>query len=181
MKKIDPSRTEAIDMVTRIEVEDAIKAHVKVSKRVLSVAAVVGLVRSTFVVQDREEQPSWRFDSFTILPYDGRPGMEHLREMEVRTHWSCCFSYDDGHSQRLTRTVEFPVWYLTQDGWVEREQRKDRNHRRIIARLQWGDLKASIAKRARELEDLKNKYVDMVALAKEADETVDPEPEDEER
>ena len=159
-----------MDMVTKIEIEDAVKVHGKVSARVRQVAARIAEIRGEFLLE-REEQPSWHMDSFTITTAKPREGMEHLDELGVRTCWSASVGEDE-ERYRVTRTVQFPVWYLTQDGWEDRELRKARNHKRFIARLHLDAGRKSVSDSADRHQQAVKRLGELSDLAAEPDEVL---------
>ncbi len=162
-----------MDMVTRIEIEDSVKVYAKVAARVQYVSHKVGEIHEEFKLEG-EEQPIWRMDSFTIHPYKPREGMEHLRELEVSTKWSTTITPYDDNNYSITRIIQFPSWYLTKDGWEEREQQKRRNHLRFLARHNLPHMKHAMSEADSHRESLETKYHEMTILAAQEDEVIDP-------
>lgn len=160
-----------MDMVTKIEIEDAVKVTSKLTARVKHVAEAVGKIRGEFLLE-RENQPGWRMDSFTVNNAKPAKGMEHLLELGVRTNWST-YVGDEEDRHRVTRTIQFPTWYLTENGWEDREARKARNHKRVMARLQLDAMKQALSDAIEHHAGMMKKLAAMTKLANESDEVID--------
>lgn len=159
-------------MLTKTEIKDGVAAASKLTASVRDIALRIGKMRGEFTLA-RDEQPKWHMDCFTINEYKPRADMDHLREMEVRTCWSAMVG-DDEDRYRITRTIYFPIWYLTKGKWEAREGRKARNNKRWFARQHLEGLRAAVQRTRNEHEQMKVKLAETAALAREPEEEIDP-------
>lgn len=161
-----------IDMVSRIEIADAIANYSKVADRVREVALRVLAIRETALLSHGEPK-EWWMDSFGFdmkEPEDGRHG--------VRVHLSCRYfapaeDREDGLEDtgtRLSRFLDFPVRYLTTDDWEEAEERAARNDRRRMARIQLSGVADAVEKAKSGVADWEARYAELEKLAEQDDE-----------
>jgi len=161
-----------MDMVSRIEIADAVANYTRVADRVREVALCVLAIRETAPLPHGEPK-EWWMDSFGFdmkEADDSRHG--------VRVHLSCRYfapseDREDGLEDagaRLSRFLDFPIRYLTTDDWEEDEKRAARNDRRRMARIQLSGVADAVEKAKISVTDWETRYAELEKLAGEDDE-----------
>jgi len=138
---------EPIDMITAIQVEDAVKTRELVEARVKAVA--LKIVELQGLAQHGREGFRWQLSSWRIDLKDSYPkGMEHRARLQVHatlTLYTTDFRgiptledlvsddlFDDERRDYLTRSVDFPRRWLYDDSWwAEAEEAARIVHRRM--------------------------------------------------
>jgi hypothetical protein len=160
------------DMITRIELEDAVRNQEKVWRRVEEVAiAIADIDRIDLPVQKGRR---WTLGYMSIRLDEPRPGMEHLRWSSVTATLQCEWEdrphtlifgdpdddedsgFDEGYhrGEVLTRQVCFPYEYLLHDGWVEEAKARSREAFKRYARLQLNQLEEALDRNSAERKRL---------------------------
>jgi hypothetical protein len=134
-----PTEYEPADMVTLLQLQDAVANAKLVEKRVAAVGRrIMGLAPE--VEGDRERR--WTFVSYRLNLKEPPQGMDHLSETAVsatfRTEWHSrpvtakygdpeddpCSEYE-ASNEFLTRRVTFPYRYLITEGWEDEVLQKN--------------------------------------------------------
>lgn len=170
-----------MDMITKIELEDAVKNYNKVGARIIEVALIVGNIKGELSVYGRPniKNSDWRVENWRVDFKEPTANMAHLKDISCTVDFVCDFNnrpetiefadagykdYDDyDRVVHYTRRVQFPYEYLFTEGW---EAECEARHKAIEERLKgWKaeQLEKSIAevekhllKLQSDLKELKN-------------------------
>ena len=127
-----------MDMITRIQIEDALKTRELVDARVKEVALIIEDIQGDI---DTFPSNKWNFESYTINLNVPREGMEHLKNVAVRVKFSISSDkrpvtvkfgdpqhdeddYYGREDSNIIKYIEFPVDYLTTDHWQSEVEKK---------------------------------------------------------
>lgn len=159
-----------MDMITKIEIQDAIANFKKVQDRVSEVAFMVANSMREFA---GVESDLWRVDNFSFSSGNPGAGIEPQCHVLFSVHWSdrpVTAKYgdpeidDDGFtasSEYLHRHITFPTRYLTTDDWVPEMERKAAEKNEWVRQRQMEALREVIEGRKKDLSDLRAKLEEL--------------------
>lgn len=163
-----------MDMITKIEIEDAVKNHKKVQDRVAEVAFQVARANREF---DQVESPRWKVERFTFSDASNRSGIEPQCHVTFRVPW-----YDRPETERYGNPEEddegpghyvrssdylhcfiaFPTRYLFTEDWVPEMEKQAAERAERLRQMNIEVLAETISKKADELAALRHKLTRLV-------------------
>lgn len=172
-----------MDMITRVQLEDAIYNHQLVTNRIKEVAIKVAFLDK---VMNLDRSRTWMLDRYILRVQDEfRPGMEHQQESTVTVTLSCAWHSrpvteefgdprnDDEdadcygrESHRMTRDVRFPYQYLLTDDWEAEAERKAEAYAARWANQQVKQLSNNLNSKNAEVEAIQKSLDEAIVRAK---------------
>lgn len=126
-----------LDMISKIELEDAAKNYRKVTKRVLEVALIVGNISGEITDQAHIRNSHWRVDRWNVNFIKPLQEYSDQRMTSCQVTLSCALNaarednelvskysdkfeeYEDQGNPRVVRLITFPYEYLYTEGWED--------------------------------------------------------------
>lgn len=172
-----------IDMITQMELEDAVKTHARVAARVKEVALKIAKVTGEI---NPDEDREWLVDKYSIdlRDYDTED-RQHLNAITVTVWLTCAWadrpstqkfgeaSGDDPdpdseyfEDRRLSRMVRFPRRYLTthDDTWIAEVEEKARARKKWFAEYNLPGVKKAIEDAKARQKEMEAKYQELLQI-----------------
>ena len=164
-----------MDMITKIQLEDAVNNDKIVRARIEEVARVVGQMEGSF--NEDSDPKDWRLDSYYYdfkNKYD--PSHSHLINHQVKAKMTIRYSnrpntkkFGDpeedneyySSDEYLSRYIDFPKAYLFTDDWLPRAEAMAVRHKAIWAKIHADHMVDDIKKAEAEVIRLKARLIDL--------------------
>ena len=144
-----------MDMITKIELEDAVCNDKKVRDRVEEVARIVGDMEDEFRLLNKEYTSKyWILERFY---YDFRDeyseNMKHLINSQINAIMSLTYYDDEDIMHDIKRYIKFPKYYLFSEDWLPRAQAMAKRHKATWAKIHAESLEKSIADKTNTIKE----------------------------
>lgn len=178
-----------MDMITKIELEDAIANRLKVEKRVVEVAMVIAGIEGTLEVHSDSlswiKNSDWKLKNWRVDFSTPREGMEHLKNIsctvEFEVPWrkrpetekfgeagdreDIDFYEDEREVEGLVRRVQFPYEYLLTEGWRDEAAARHAATEKRMAAYHLENMDKAIKDSEKSLENMRKKRAELNKLA----------------